>query len=312
MKNVGILAIGSYIAEKKITNFDLEEILDTTNEWIVDRTGIKERYISLNEKTSDMALKAVENMLKKNIIKKEELDMIIVSTATPDFKGYPSTACILQSKLMLEDIPCFDIVAACSGLIYAISMAEAYIKSGDYKNILIVCAEKNSNIIDWNDRNTAVLFGDGACALVISSETKNIIEKIEISSNGKGYEVLKVDPFIKMDGKEVFKYAVKEGVRLNQKLLNCLNLSKDEIAMFVPHQANIRIIEGIAKKLKIENSKFYSNVESYGNTSSASIGIALDEVINKNKILLKSKVILFAFGAGLSSGALLFNYNEKI
>ncbi|MGL4865217.1 beta-ketoacyl-ACP synthase III [Cetobacterium somerae] len=312
MFNTGILSIGSYIPKKKLTNFDLEKILDTTNEWIIERTGIKERYIVEEEKASDMALKAVENMLEKRIVKKEEIEMIILSTATPDYNGYPSTACILQSKLELKDIPCFDITAACSGLIYAISIANAYIKSGIYKKILVVGVEKNSDILDWNDRNTAVLFGDGATAIVVSSDSKNIIQNIETSSNGENYKVLIVDPFIKMEGKEVFKYAVKEGSRLIEKSLNKLKLSKEDISMYIPHQANIRIIDGISKKLKINKKLFYSNVEKFGNTSSASIGIALDEVIKKELLNVNSKVVLFAFGAGLSSGIVLFEYNEKI
>lgn len=312
MFNAGILSIGSYIPKKKLTNFDLEKILDTTNEWIIERTGIKERYIVEEEKASDMALKAVENMLKKRIVKKEEIEMIILSTATPDYNGYPSTACILQSKLELKNIPCFDITAACSGLIYAISIANAYIKSGIYKKILVVGVEKNSDILDWNDRNTAVLFGDGATAIVVSSDSKNIIQNIETSSNGENYKVLIVDPFIKMEGKEVFKYAVKEGSRLIEKSLNKLKLSKEDISIYIPHQANIRIIDGISKKLKINKKLFYSNVEKFGNTSSASIGIALDEVIKKELLNVNSKVVLFAFGAGLSSGIVLFEYNEKI
>ncbi|MGL4671161.1 beta-ketoacyl-ACP synthase III [Cetobacterium sp.] len=313
MLNVGILAIGSYIPEKKLTNFDLEKSLETTNEWIVERTGIKERYIAKHdEKASDLGLKAVQNLLNKNIVKKEDIDMIIVSTATPDYRGYPSTACILQSKLGLKSIPCFDITAACSGLIYAVSIADAYIKAGIYKNILVVSTEKNSDILDWKDRNTAVLFGDGASALVLSNKSKNIINKIEISSDGQNHKVLVVDPFIKMEGKEVFKYAVKEGTRLIEKIIKDLYLSKEDIDLFVPHQANVRIIDGISKKLKVSKELFYSNVDRYGNTSSASIGIALNEITTENKIELGTKLALFSFGAGLSSGVLLFEYNEKI
>ncbi|MGL5230797.1 MAG: beta-ketoacyl-ACP synthase III [Cetobacterium sp.] len=313
MFNVGILAVGSYIPKNKVTNFDFEKTLDTSNEWIIERTGIKERYIAeKEEKVSDLALKAVQNLLSKNLIDKEKIDMIILSTATPDYKGYPSTACILQSKLGLKNIPCFDITAACSGFVYAISMANAYIKSGIYKNILVVSTEKNSDILDWKDRNTAVLFGDGASALVLSNTSKNLINNIEISSDGENYEVLLVDPFIKMEGKEVFKYAVKEGTRLIEKMVLNLGMNKNEIDLFIPHQANTRIIDGISKKLKIDKELFYSNVDRYGNTSSASIGIALDEVTKENKINLGSKIALFSFGAGLSSGIVLFGYNEKI
>lgn len=312
MINAGILSIGSYIPKKKITNFDLEKTLDTTNQWIIERTGIEERYVAEEEKASDMALKAVENMLHKKILKKEDIEMIILSSATPDYNGYPSTACILQSKLGLRNIPCFDLTAACSGLIYAISIANAYIKSGIYKNILVVSTEKNSSILNWEDRNTAVLFGDGATAIVMSSDSKNLIQNVEISSDGENHNVLKVDPFIVMEGKEVFKYAVKEGTRLIDKSLKELNLSKEDIKMYIPHQANIRIIDGISKKLKIDKKLFYSNVEKFGNTSSASIGIALDEAIKDGNLKLNSKVALFAFGAGLSSGIVVFEYNEKI
>lgn len=312
MIKAGILSIGSYIPKKKITNFDLEKTLDTTNQWIIERTGIEERYIAEEEKASDMAIKAVENMLEKKILKKEDIEMIILSSATPDYNGYPSTACILQSKLGLRNIPCFDLTAACSGLIYAISIANAYVKSGIYKNILVVSTEKNSSILNWEDRNTAVLFGDGATAITISSDSKNLIQNVEISSNGENYNVLKVDPFIIMEGKEVFKYAVKEGTRLIDKSLKKLNFSKEDIKMYIPHQANIRIIDGISKKMKIDKKLFYSNVEKFGNTSSASIGIALDEVTKKGNLKLKSKVALFAFGAGLSSGIVVFEYNEKI
>ncbi|MGL4865919.1 MAG: beta-ketoacyl-ACP synthase III [Cetobacterium sp.] len=312
MINAGILSIGSYIPKKKITNFDLEKNLDTTNQWIIERTGIEERYVAEEEKASDMALKAVENMLHKKILKKEDIEMIILSSATPDYNGYPSTACILQSKLGLRNIPCFDLTAACSGLIYGISIANAYIKSGIYKNILVVSTEKNSSILNWKDRNTAILFGDGATAIIISSDSKNLIQNVEISSDGENHNVLKVDPFIIMEGKEVFKYAVNEGTRLIDKSLKKLNLSKEDIKMYIPHQANIRIIDGISKKLKIDKKLFYSNVEKFGNTSSASIGIALDEVTKKDNLKVKSKVALFAFGAGLSSGIVVFEYNEKI
>lgn len=312
MNNVGILSVGSYIPLKKITNFELENNLDTTNEWILERTGIKERYIAReDEETSDLALQSVLNLLEKGKINKEKIEMIIVATATPDYNGYPSTATILQSKLNLKNIPCLDITAACSGLIYAMSISAAYIKSGIYKNILIVGAEKNSKILDWKDRNTAVLFGDGASSLLLSSESKNNIEKIEISSDGEKSSVLKVDPFIKMEGKEVFKYAVKEGNRLIENMIKDLNLKKKDIDLYIPHQANTRIIDAISKKTKISKELFYSNVEKYGNTSSASIGIALDEAVKKNKVKLGSKISLFGFGAGLSSGIVLFNYNEE-
>lgn len=308
----GILSIGSYVPTKLIKNKDLEDTLDTNDEWITERTGIKQRYIAMeNEETSDMGTKAAEIAILKSKLKKEELDLIIVATSTPDYCGYPSTACIIQRKLGIENIPCFDITAACTGLIFAVTTAKAYIESGKYKNILVIGAEKNSKILDWSDRNTAILFGDGASALIISKDSNNKILDYELYSDGLGSDLLKVDKYIKMDGKKVFKFATTQGEIVVEKLLKNNGIENDEVACFIPHQANKRIIDFLSKRLKVENKKMYFNGYKYANTSSASVGLALDEFIEGKPLNSGDKIVLFAFGAGLAVGAILTEYRSS-
>ncbi len=306
MKNIGIRGIGSYVPPKKITNKDLEPFLNTTDEWIVARTGIKQRFFSEEEeRCSDLALKAVNNLFEKIKFDPREVDLVIVATSTPDYKGYPSTACIVQEKIGAKNAVAFDISAACTGLIYAISVAKAFIGSNIYKNILVIGSEKNSQILDMSDRNTAVLFGDGASALLISDNANNVILDCKLFSDGSGAEVLKVDPKIKMEGKSVFKFATTRGEKIIREILEENSIEVSDIKKIISHQANKRILQRISKKLSFSEKNFYFNGDKYANTSSASVGIALDEFLKENNIKDKDKLILVSFGAGLTAGAII-------
>lgn len=339
MKGIIIKATGSYTPNNIINNEKLGEIVFTNDEWISSRTGIKERKISIDENTSDLAIKSCEKIFEKVNIKREDIDLIIVATCTPD-KFIPSTACIVQKALGCVNAMSFDINAACTGFIYGIEVAKCMMKSGNYKNTLVIGAETLSKIIDWKDRNTCVLFGDGAGSILLSkSDDEGIINSF-CKSNPEKYECLtansvKLDnPFIdkdykeyktcnenlekknlnnnylQMDGKEVFKFATKIIVESIEKLLIKENIDINEIDYIVPHQANIRIIEHSAKKLGISKEKFYTNLENYGNTSAASIPIALDELNSKNILKKGDKIILVGFGGGLTYGAVLINWSN--
>lgn len=324
MFEVKILSTGSYAPENIISNTDLSELVDTSDEWIVSRTGIKERRISKGENTSDIAAKASERALQKSGLSPEEIDLIIVATATPDC-FVPSTACIIQDKLKAVNATCFDINAACTGFIYAVNIATQFIKSGQSKNALVVGAEVLSKILNWEDRNTCVLFGDGAGAAVLQrSHTKGIISEYT-GSDGSGGKFLVCDtlslknPYfeeavpiqntLSMNGREVFKFASRIIPHCINKVLEKGGYSIEDIKYIVPHQANINIIDYAAKKLKLDKSKFYTNLDRFGNTSGASIPIALDEM-NENGMLSKGdKIIIVGFGGGLTFGAILIEWN---
>lgn len=327
MKNIKIKGVGSYVPSRVVTNYDLSNLVDTSNEWIVERTGIVERRITEGEDTSSIAFKAAEQAINDANISKEEIDLIIVATITPD-SFTPSVACNLQKMLGAKNATAFDINAACTGFIYALEVGESLLRSNRYKNALIVGAETLSKIVDWKDRSTCVLFGDGGGAAVLSveecEESFGIIKTYSISEGEKG-DALKayandvINPFllgdieernkfVNMNGREVFKFATKAMVNSIYEVLKDTSYSLGHVDYIIPHQANLRIIDYAAKKLNISLSKFYINLEKYGNTSSASIPIALDGIYKEGKIKKGNIIILVGFGGGLTCGATLIKW----
>ncbi|MHB8174802.1 MAG: beta-ketoacyl-ACP synthase III [Nitrospirota bacterium] len=321
-----ILGTGSYAPEKVLTNQDLERMVETSNEWIVERTGIRERRIAGKDSaSSDLAFEASKRALKAADLKASQIDLIIVATVTPDMM-FPATACILQAKLGAKKAIAFDISAACSGFIFALAAADNFIKSGLYNNALVVGAETLSKITDWTDRNTCILFGDGAGAVVIGlSEDGRGIRSTHLHTNGKQGDLLyipgggsryPVSPhsiesrmhFIKMRGNETFKIAVRALEEVVNEALDANGLKSSDIDMVVPHQANLRIIQATAKRLGIPMEKVVVTIDRYGNTSAASIPIALDEAVRDGRIAPGKNVLLEAFGGGLSWASALIKW----
>jgi 3-oxoacyl-[acyl-carrier-protein] synthase-3 len=321
-----IVGTGSYVPEKVLTNQDLEEIVDTSDEWIMARTGIKERRITTNgEACSALAINAAENALEMAGISPEELDLIIVGTVTPDM-FFPSVGCIVQDKLRAKKAAAFDVSAGCTGFIYALSIADSLMKSDAYQKALIIGTENLSKITDYQDRGTCVLLGDGAGAVVlVREEGERGVISTHLHSDGN-YGNLLYQPgggtaipptyesidnrlhYLKMDGNKLFKIAVKslEDVVLEALAFN--NIKNSEIDLLIPHQANLRIIQAIAKRLNLPDEKVYVNIEKYGNTSSASIPIALDEANRIGRIKEDHLLVFDAFGAGLTWGAALVRW----
>jgi len=315
-------SIGAYVPPKILTNEELERIVDTSDEWITKRTGIKTRHIAENEVTSDLAYKAAIDALKNASMKPEEIDMIIVATITPDYFTMPSTACIVADKLGIIR-PAVDISAACTGFIYALAQAKAFVESGMYKNVLIIGAETLSKIINWKDRTTCVLFGDGAGAAIISTtkEKKEAIIDIDINSNG-AYQDYLITPgrgvkygcetdriWLEMKGNETFKVAVKTLSQSVRDILKRNNLTSNDIDWFIPHQANYRIIDAVARAIKMPKEKSVLTVHKYGNTSSASIPMAINDMVKKGKIKKGDLMLLDAFGGGFTWGSALVPFN---
>ncbi len=313
-----IISVGSYVPEKIITNNDIEKIVDTTDEWIYTRTGIKERRAVTNETTSDIAIKACKNMLEKNNIDPLSIDVIILSTVTPDYLT-PATATIVQDAIGAKNAFSFDISAACTGFIYGLNIASQFL-SNKTKRVLLVSAETLSKIIDYDDRGTCVLFGDGAgCVLLEHSEEEFVSElKTEASEYNAltGRKIINQSPFsteelsdndkyLKMDGRKIFELVTKVVPKQVKNVMNEADVNQEDISWVIPHQANARIIEVFSKKLKIDLSKFYINLHKYGNTSSASIPIALCELVDEGKLELGSgeKVLITGFGAGFTYGS---------
>ena len=313
-----IIGTGSYLPEKILTNADLEKMVDTDDQWIVERTGIKERHIVAEEQyTSDLAYNASIKALQATGISANDLDLIIVGCTTPDLI-FPSTACILQSKLGCLGIGAFDVNAACSGFIFAMSVADKFIKSGTHKNILVVGAETLSRIVNWKDRATCVLFGDGAGAAVLTASEEAGILSTHIHANGdygdlltsnkgpsRGFDDSTGEIAIDMKGNEVFKIAVKTLGRIVDETLEHNNMQKSDIDWLVPHQANLRIISATAKKLKMSMQQVIVTVDKTGNTSAASVPMALDYGIRSGKIKPGQTVLLEAFGGGFTWGSAL-------
>ncbi|GAB6078808.1 beta-ketoacyl-ACP synthase III [Hydrogenobaculum acidophilum] len=296
---VSIKSIGVYVPSNIITNHDLEKNIDTSDEWITTRTGIKKRHVAKDESIYDMAIKAGKMALEKAGL--EEVDLIIVATLSPEML-FPSVACVIQQHIKSRFA--FDISAACSGFLYGLDIAKSYIESSNVNSILLIGAEKLSSIVDWTDRSTCVLFGDGAGAVVITKGEGDILSSI-MFSDGKYKDLLYAEKcgYIKMNGKEVFKYAVRNMEVACRMALEKANVSIDDISLVIPHQANVRIINALAQKLNIPIQKVYVNIEEYANTSAASIPIAMYEAFERGMLKRKDKVLLTAMGGGLTWGA---------
>lgn len=316
----GILGVGSYLPEKIISNFDFEKIMDTSDEWIRTRTGIKERRVAdVNEATSDLATKAALNAIKDANLTPEDIDLIIVATITPDMI-FPSTACLVQANIKATKAACFDLEAACSGFIYGMTVAKQFIETNTYKHVLVIGAEALSRILDYEDRSTAILFGDGAGAVVMGSVNGGGVLSTNLGSDGNGKDYLNIPAggsknpaseetlknrlhYVKMAGNDVFKFAVRIMQDASIKCVESANLDIQDIDYLIPHQANIRIIEASAKRLKLNMDKVYVNLDRYGNMSAASIPVALDEAYREGKIKKGDNIVLVGFGGGLTWGA---------
>jgi 3-oxoacyl-[acyl-carrier-protein] synthase III len=309
--NAGVIGIGKYVPERIVTNKELEKMVDTSDEWIRTRTGIEERRIASDEiDTSDMAFFAAEKALADANISGEDLDLILVATVTPD-QPFPSVACLLQDRLGARKAAAMDVSAACSGFMYGMITAKQFIESGTYKNILVVGSEKLSKILDWEDRNTAVLFGDGAGAAVMGevSEGKGILS-FELGSDGSGAKHLYQDEYVQMNGREVFKFAVRQMGESSLNVIEKAGLQKEDVDFLIPHQANIRIMEASRQRLDLPEDKMSYTVKKYGNTSSSSIPMALVEEVENGKINDGDVVILVGFGGGLTWGAVALRWGK--
>jgi len=306
-----IISTGSYLPEKILTNYDLEKMVDTSHDWIFERTGINQRHIAdENESTVDMAYEASLKSIEKSKINVEDIDMIIVATTTPE-RAFPSTAVLLQNKLDIKDCFAFDINAACTGFIYALDVADKYIKNNSINNILVVGTEKMSTLVDWSDRNTCVLFGDGAGSVIIGSSNNPGIISSTIGSNGNYKDLLTVNPdsdFIEMKGNDVFKIAVNTMGKIARETLDQHDLKIDDVDWLIPHQANSRIISAIAKKLSLPSEKIIMTVGNHGNTSAASIPLAIDYAVESGDLKKEDTILLEAFGAGFTWGSTLLKF----
>jgi 3-oxoacyl-[acyl-carrier-protein] synthase-3 len=329
MRSVGILSTGSYTPERVLTNFDLEKMVETSDEWIVTRTGIRERRIcSPEQASSDLAYEAAKKALAKANVSAEELDMIIVATVTPDM-SFPSTACILQEKLGAKKASALDVSAACTGFLYGIATGSQFIANGMYRYVLVVGVETLSKITNYKDRNTCVLFGDGAGAALLGPVQEGFgFQAFELGADGSGGPLL-CQPaggsripasaesvsqnlhYISMTGSEVFKFAVRVMNSATEAVLEKSGVSKDEIDLLVPHQANKRIIDAAIQRFGLSEEKVAINLDRYGNMSSASIPVALDEAVQEGRLKDGDNVILVGFGGGLTWGATLCKWSTK-
>lgn len=326
LRSVGILATGSYTPERVLSNFDLEKMVETTDEWIVSRTGIRERRISsADQASSDLAYEAAKKALEKAKISAEQLDMIIVATVTPDMM-FPSTACLLQDKLGASKAAALDVSAACTGFLYGITTAAQFISNGMYKYVLVVGVETLSKITNYKDRNTCVLFGDGAGAAVIGPvEDGYGFQAFELGADGSGGSLLcqpaggsripasnesveKDLHYLSMAGSEVFKFAVRVMNSATEAVLTKSGIEREEIDLLVPHQANKRIIDAAVQRFGLSEEKVAINLDRYGNMSSASIPVALDEAVTAGRVKKGDNVILVGFGGGLTWGATLLKW----
>ena len=308
-----IIGTGSYLPPKIVTNFDLEKTLDTTDEWITSRTGIKERRIVTNESTCDLALEACLNALSMAELEPQDIDLIILSTTTPD-KIFPATATILQNRLGAS-CPAFDIQAVCAGFVFALNTAQQYIENESATNILVVGSETMSKIVDWNDRSTAILFADGAGAVVLSADNNTGIKHSKLYSDGNYLSSLhvnnnRINEFgtIEMEGNEVFKIAVNKLSDIAEETLKECNMDSENIDWMIPHQANIRIISAVAKRINLPMEKIILTVEKHGNTSAASIPLALDIGIRDGRIKKGDTLLFEGIGGGFSWGSVLAEF----
>ncbi len=314
-----VAGTGSYLPAKVLTNADLEKLVDTSDEWIYSRTGIRERRIAAeDEKTSDLALAASRNALAAAGVDAGSVDMIVLATTTPDMV-FPSSACILQAKLGIKGCAAFDVQAVCSGFVYALATADAFVRSGRYRRVLVVGAETYSRILDWHDRGTCVLFGDGAGAVVLEAAEQPGILSCHLHADGNYVDMLAVPgwldrgevsghPLLTMDGGAVFKFAVRVLEEVGLEAAHANRMTASDIDWFIPHQANIRIIEATAKKLGLPMHKVIATVHKHGNTSAASVPLAFDEAIRDGRIKRGDTVLLEGVGGGFTWGAVLLEY----
>ena len=308
-----ITGTGSYLPPKIVTNFDLEKTLNTSDDWITARTGIKERRIVTDENTCDLALEASLNALSMAELNPEDIDLIILATTTPD-KIFPATATILQERLGAS-CPAFDLQAVCAGFVFALTTAQQYIENGSAKNILVVGSETMSKIVDWSDRSTAILFADGAGAVVLSADNTTGIKHSKLLSDGSFLSSLHVNNngidergTIQMEGNEVFKIAVHRLSNLAEETLKDCSMTSEDLTWMVPHQANIRIIKAVAKKIKLPMDKVIQTLDKHGNTSAASIPLALDEGVRDGRIKKGDTLLFEGIGGGFSWGSVLLEY----
>lgn len=309
--NAGITGVGRYLPEEVVTNLDLEKKMETSDEWIRTRTGIEERRIAGEDMdTSDLAYRAAVEAISNAGISAEDLDLILVATVTPD-QPFPTVSCMLQDQLGAKKAAAMDLSAACAGFMYGMVTAKQFIEAGTYKYVLIVGVEKLSKITDWNDRNTAVLFGDGAGAVVMGpvSENRGVLS-FELGSDGSGGKHLYQDDYIVMNGREVFKFAVRQMGESSINVLEKAGLSKEDCDFLIPHQANIRIMEAARQRLELPVEKMSKTVHKYGNTSAASIPISLFEELEAGKIKDGDVVVMVGFGGGLTWGAIAMRWGK--
>jgi 3-oxoacyl-[acyl-carrier-protein] synthase-3 len=317
-----IAGIGSYLPERVVTNHDLEKTLDTSDEWIRERTGIKRRHIAAdNETTSSMGLVAAQRAMEMAGVGPDEIELIVVGTATPD-KIFPATACIIQRRLGVKGCPAFDVSAACSGFVYGLDLANRYIRTGGAKTALVIGSETLSRITNWEDRGTAILFGDGAGAVVLQADEEPGILSTHIHADGEYEELLHVEQgvsvgfdvtraggaYIKMEGNAVFRRAVATFDNIARETIADLDGHLDDIDWFIPHQANMRIINAAAKKLKMPMERVIATVDEHANTSGASIPLAMDLAIRDGRIQRGQTLLLAAFGAGFTWGSAMVRY----
>ncbi|HBG47555.1 MAG TPA: 3-oxoacyl-ACP synthase [Deltaproteobacteria bacterium] len=310
-----VIGTGSYVPARVLTNHDLEKMVETSDDWIATRTGIKERRIAVDEPTSDMASKAAKAALKAAGVQAKDIDLVVVGTVTPDM-AFPSTACSVQSQLGIRaGAAAFDVSAACSGFLYALDIADKYLKSGGAKKALVIGVDRFSKLIDWKDRTTCVLFGDGAGAVVLSAEkgSKGVLST-RIHSDGRHWDMLYCkstcppNPFeegagpeyLVMNGNETFKLAVRTMGQAIKEVMEETGLTSEDISLLIPHQANMRIINAARERLHLTEDRVFTNLERYGNTSAGSIPIALDEAVREGKVKDNDIVLFVAFGGGLT------------
>lgn len=315
MPKASLISIAAYTPPKILTNFDLEKMVETNDEWIVKRTGISQRRIAQSEDTSDLGTKAGQIALERANLTAEDIDAVICATISPDHFCMPSTACKIAKNLGINAITAFDISAACTGFIYLLELAKSLIESGSKKNVLIIGTEKLSKIVDWTDRTTCILFGDGAGAAVVSASEENEIIDVHTAADGN-YANLLITPggeekFIKMSGNEVFKIAVQTLTKDVVDILEKNQISSDKIDLFIPHQANLRIIEAVKQRLNFTNEQCVVTVGKYGNTSSASIPMAMNDAYEAGRLKKGDLLLLDAFGGGFTWGSALLKFGGE-
>ncbi|MEB2298438.1 ketoacyl-ACP synthase III [Lysinibacillus xylanilyticus] len=311
--NAGIIGIGKYVPEKVVTNFDLEKMMDTSDEWIRTRTGIEERHFAADDQeTSDLAVAAAKDAIAKAGITPEEIGLILVATVSQD-QNFPSVACMVQEQIGAVNAAAMDQAAACAGFIYSLVTAKQFVESNAYKYVLVVGVEKLTKLLDWEDRNTAVLFGDGASAAIVGpvSEGRGILS-FELGADGTGGKNLYLtqQDTIAMNGREVFKFAVRQMGESAVNVLEKAGLTKEDVDFLVPHQANIRIMESARERLELPPEKMSKTIHKYGNTSAASIGISLVDELEAGKIKDDDIVVLVGFGGGLTWGAVTIRWGK--